>query len=643
MKPRRNPATGSPFFLILIVLVVSGFQVMQAQTRWIEDRQMNFKINVPVNYKANQLMDGSDKIHAFVSPDENLVVRVRAVPLKQQIADTQLQSIFEQNMIKGAIRINDELTDLNGLPARWSGYMWTYNQVNTVLANYYIIRSGMAYVVWAIIAEDKVDGKTVEMSNILGSFALITGHPPQSGGLASAPPSSATGSSGTTASGTRPSGNGASGYPSSTGRIDPLSGSSAGGVSTAGNQPVGPGQSSASTGYGSASSTSGTGLKIASLQMGAGVNNSLDIIDGGTNFPASEKQIHLTFDYQGNTNGRNFQVKWVSKTHDCLVVEDDYLPTTHGRNRVHSFIDNAGNAWPLGDYRAEVWYSGQKLAEKEFSVGGRQKPVLPAGGKLLGGCFADGKGDNYTKSLGGRYLTVDLNQLKDDDVLEVRVKSGTLDFVHVHYRNASGVWYNAYHGMDTRFVVKDLLAGKRGLYTHFVFNVNAQHEKYLSIACYADVWLLPPGRIAAAAPPQQKTTAGTPAGTSRSSGAKQIVLDNQNNGYDFKTGRVRDGHQSPDPDVLNEPWCTERPALCGNWAKTGKSRLEDVTSPPASGYISDGQSFTDCQECPVNEVLVFKLKDGSFGKLMITKDEKTQVGNGCQHRITCLVEYPAFK
>jgi hypothetical protein len=612
------------------LLVTSGFQVIQAQTRWVEDRQMNFKINVPVSYKMNQLTDGSDKIHVFVSPDENLVVRVRAVPLKQQITDTQLQSVFEQNMIKGATRITDELTDLNGLPARWSGYMWTYNQVNTVLANYYIIRSGMAYVVWAIIAADKVDQKMVEMSNIMESFALINGHPQQSGQLASSSASSGTSSSG---------------YSSSGSSNKPASSPSTGSSSGTGNQAGWSGQSStsASTSYGSASSTSGTGLTIASLKMGAGVNNSLDIIDSGTNFPVSEKQIHLIFDYRGNTNGQNFQVKWVSKTHNCLVTEDDYLPTVNGKNRVHSFIDNAGNAWPLGDYRAEVWYSGQKLAEKEFSVGGGQKALKPAGEKLLGECYADGKGDNYTKSLGGRYLTVDLNQLKDDDVIEVRVKSGILDFVHVHYRTSSGVWQDAYHGMNTRFTVKDLLAGKRKSYTHFVFNVNAQHEKYLSIQCYADVWLLPPGKTSVATPVQQKSTASTPAGTSRSTGIKQIVLDNQNNGYDFKTGRVRDGHQSPDPDVLNEPWCTTNPALCGNWAKTGKSRLEDVKSAPASGYISDGQSFIDCQECPVNEVLVFKLKDGSYGKLMITKDEKTQVGNGCQHRITCLVEYPAFQ
>ncbi|MDX9881750.1 MAG: hypothetical protein RBS73_06760 [Prolixibacteraceae bacterium] len=627
MEADRKAIAGNSFFLIFILLAAFGIQTIQAQTRWVEDRQMNFKINIPVHYKTNQLVDGSDKIHVFVSPDENLVVRVRAIPLSQQISDTQLQSIFEQNIIQGAVRINDELTDLNGLPARWSGYSWVYNNVRTVLANYYIVRQGMAYVVWAIVAENQVDQKTVEMSNILGSFTLINGHPRQNNyPLVSAPASSGTG---------------ASGY-SSSGSNQPATNPSAGGNSSTGNQPGWSNQTSISTNR-PASSTGGGGVKVASLQMGGGVNNSLDIIDGGTNFPVSEKQIHLVFDYQGNTNGQNFQVKWFSKTHNCLVVEDDYLPTANGRNRVHSFIDNAGNAWPLGDYRAEVWCSGQKLAEKEFSVGGQQKAALPAGEKLLGECYADGKGDNYTKSLGGRYLTVDLNQLKDDDVIEVRIKSGILDFVHVHYRTTSGVWHDAYHGMNTRFIVKDLLAGKRGSYTHLVFNVNAQHEKYLSIQCYADVWLLPPGKASVAAPPQQKTTASTSGGTSQSGGVKQIVLDNQNNGYDFKTGKVRDGHQSPDPDVLNEPWCTTNPALCGNWAKTGKSRMEDVKSAPVSGYISDGKSFIDCQECPVNEVLAFKLKDGSYGKLMITKDEKTQTNNGCQHRITCLVEYPAFK
>lgn len=530
MKKIVKPTIYNLHILLFILLFFSIFRDGYAQSRWVEDRPMNFKINVPANYQINQLVDGTDKIHAFISPDQNLVIRVRAFKLNQSITDVQLQSIFEQNIIKGAGRIMDEASDLNGLPARWSGYIWMYNNVNTVLTNYYIARPDFAYVVWAICTENMLDQKTAEMSNILGSFTLINGHPQQSNSqIASNQTSSGTISDYTSQ---KSSNNTVTGQPT----LENSGTSNQSGWST---------QSTASTSS-STLSTSAMGVKVVSLQMGAGVNKSLDIIDSGTNFPVSEKQIHLVFDYQGNAKGQNFEVKWLSITHNCLVIADEYLPTVNGKTRVHSYIENGGNIWPFGNYRTEVWYAGRKLTEKEFSVGSQQKAATPTGEKLLG-------------------------------------------------------------------------------------------------ECYADVWLLPPGKTTTAVARQQTTTANTSAGTSQKGGVKQIVLDNQNNGYDFATGKVRNGHQSPDPDVLNEPWCTTNPALCGNWAKTGKSRLEDVKSAPASGYISDGKSFVDCQECPVNEVLVFKLKDGSYGKLMITKDEKTQTNSGCQHRITCMVEYPAFQ
>lgn len=49
-----------------------------AQNRWIEDPEMNFKILVPSGYQANQFWEGSDKIHTFLSPDQNVAVRVRS-------------------------------------------------------------------------------------------------------------------------------------------------------------------------------------------------------------------------------------------------------------------------------------------------------------------------------------------------------------------------------------------------------------------------------------------------------------------------------------------------------------------------------------------------------------------------------------
>lgn len=87
-------------------------------------------------------------------------------------------------------------------------------------------------------------------------------------------------------------------------------------------------------------------------------------------------------------------------------------------------------------------------------------------------------------------------------------------------------------------------------------------------------------------------------------------------------------------DVMNRPWCTPLPALTGNWIRIGKSRMEDVISAPSSGYLSDGKDFIDCAEAPLNEVLLFKLANGKYAKLMIISDEQSKTSSGCEHKIT---------
>lgn len=483
-KPDINIASIKCLFLIVLFVFAPGKQLF-SQSNWVHDQQMNFKINVPANYQKNNLMDGTDKIHAFVSPDQNLVVRVRAIPLGQQISDTQLQSIFEQNIISGAVRISDELSDLNGIQARWSGYSWVYNNVNAILANYYIVRQGMAYVVWAIVAENMVEQKTVEMSNIMGSFTLINGHPQnqmtqtQSG---SGNIGQSTDWSNTSTNSNQNNWNNSGNNSQSNNWNNQSSNTTTSAGSAAGKPMV---------------SIPYAGLKVSAINIGAEIDEKYKINNPNSQIPLSAKTIQAVFMYDGNANGKNFQVKWFSKTHNCLVVADSYLPQTNGLRLVHASIANGGNNWPEGDYLAELWFDEHKIGEREFAITNQVQappPTIsqaPGNGTLLGKTFADGTGDNHTKSKGGKYLPVDLNNLNDDDEILIEITSGTLQFVHVHYRNSSGIWHDAYHGYNTRFKVRDLLKDKRNSYTHLVFNVNAQHERYLGTACYAEVWKIP--------------------------------------------------------------------------------------------------------------------------------------------------------
>ena len=120
---------------------------------------------------------------------------------------------------------------------------------------------------------------------------------------------------------------------------------------------------------------------------------------------------------------------------------------------------------------------------------------------------------------------------------------------------------------------------------------------------------------------------------------KTAVIDSADGGcFFFSSGSTTCTDQQP--DVVVEPWCTQRPGICGNWVETEHSALDQITTPPESGYISDVAGFTDCQEASTNKVLVFKLGDDSFAKGIITADAYTETPQGCDHKVTLEYLYP---
>ncbi len=490
------------YILILVFVTLFFTSGLKAQNYWVEDREMNFKIKVPTIYQRHNLMDGTDKINVFVSPDQNLIIRVRSIPLSQQITDIQLQSIFEQNIINGALRISDESSDLNGLPARWSGYSWVYEGMNTVLVNYYLVRKEVAFIVWAIVPENMVGQKTAQMARIMGSFQLINGHPKKND-IAQNPKIIHKKSAGQNTWDI-----GREQHAQSTAQVED---------DRKNNHSVFSGTQTSSTLTSSenqykkiSGSTPSPELNISAIYFGTRVDNNFQIIDPTASIPYSAKQIHTVFKYDGNTNDQNFQVKWFSQTLKSLVAEDTYLPRLNYQNIVYAYIENAGKPWPNGNYRTELWFAGRKISSRNFTIehktlpSAAKKQITPTDGTLLGKTFADGTGDNRTKRKGGKHLTIGLNKLKDGDELLIKINSGTLHFVHIHLRNRSGIWHDAYNGRDTKFKVKDLLKGKRNSYTHLIFNVNAKHERYLNTACSAEVWQLPESK--SSPPIHQKST-----------------------------------------------------------------------------------------------------------------------------------------
>jgi hypothetical protein len=181
--------------LILLSLLIS--QNTFAQNNWVTDSEMQFKILAPANYAQNQFRDGTDKILALVSPDENVAVRVRAMHATNDFTIDLLQQVFEQNIISGAKLIMKEDGDLHGIPARATAYTWKYNNIETVIGTYYIIQNGFAYVIWTIVPQNLLQQRSGEADKIIDSFTLIK--PTHNSGLLSG-----IGTTGKTATNTAP-------------------------------------------------------------------------------------------------------------------------------------------------------------------------------------------------------------------------------------------------------------------------------------------------------------------------------------------------------------------------------------------------------------------------------------------------------
>lgn len=124
-----------------------------------------------------------------------------------------------------------------------------------------------------------------------------------------------------------------------------------------------------------------------------------------------------------------------------------------------------------------------------------KKEIVAA--KKLGEIYNTGTGDTSTH-VGGNYLAVLINELSDDDILDVDVYSGSLNFVHIHLRNSRGVWFSIYNGTNTLFRVGNLIKQReRSAFTHIIFSVNSQHTKNLPIACRVNLQLHKAGSIPA--------------------------------------------------------------------------------------------------------------------------------------------------
>ncbi|MBN2717772.1 MAG: hypothetical protein JXX14_18125 [Deltaproteobacteria bacterium] len=94
---------------------------------------------------------------------------------------------------------------------------------------------------------------------------------------------------------------------------------------------------------------------------------------------------------------------------------------------------------------------------------------------------------NGSRSAGGTYASLALQDLDDADTLNFQVTSGNFSHLTVHGRTAGGIWNILYRGAMKPLPVKNILGSQRSRYTHLVIQVNGEHANYLPRACHLNI------------------------------------------------------------------------------------------------------------------------------------------------------------
>ena len=161
--------------LAAMPLLFACYPILQAQSSWVEDAAFGFKIQVPDTYQRNAYMEGTDKVHAFLSPDQNLAVRVRVIPFEGSgtVTSQQVAQLWSQNILVGANELGSQADQVNGLQGTVHAYRWNYNNIQCVVAAFVTVQPGKAYVLWTLLPEHLYQSRVGESDAITNTFQLI--------------------------------------------------------------------------------------------------------------------------------------------------------------------------------------------------------------------------------------------------------------------------------------------------------------------------------------------------------------------------------------------------------------------------------------------------------------------------------------
>lgn len=156
------------------VVLILGVFAANSYGGWVEDKEFGFKINVPDNWKRSILNDGSDRIHVFLSPDENVAVRIRAFKVPAEATVDLIIPLFEKNVLSGGERKALMDHSLNGSSGKVGAYTGSFNGTAVGAGAYFTIHNGIAYVVWSLTPVSMFQSRYAESDAITNTFTLVS-------------------------------------------------------------------------------------------------------------------------------------------------------------------------------------------------------------------------------------------------------------------------------------------------------------------------------------------------------------------------------------------------------------------------------------------------------------------------------------
>lgn len=603
--------------IFILFVFLSG--LLSAQ--WVTDNGFGFKINVPSDWSRETKTEGTDKIYDFVHPSNNIFLEIRAFKADASVTPDAIAQYFESQYLPTANRVAFEDYTLNNTPGKFAGYTMTVNDLDVGIGTFYAVKNGFGYVLWTMIETRLYNQYSGIGDEVLNTFTTFSAS------------------------------------------------------STTRRAVIGP------------------SFKITNMKLGKRLTTNYDILtqDEVKEFKSNQDKIYVIWDWEGKAVGKNMTVKWYYNGQEISDASKSYTLPADAQGYGYANIIKPSGGFKAGKYYVQIDFQGQKQRRIDFEVkkaasnAGTGFVITPPGGKGNSSNSGNGSGKNLNPNHPNSSSNFNLNHqsFKLGEELQPGSKSNLKSPSTKFYKNTPQVisvfewngngnghqikvnWhYYAPGSSDKMTIVSSVFdfPNQEGGASNFSLSKPdaGWPEGQYWVEYYMDGQFenefrfdVIPGSSSAASSSNSawgtaaagSSSSQNPGSSSTNSTAKKIVLISAGSQscYSFKTGKIHGDHQNA--DIMVEPWCTQDVGVCGNWLVTNHTNMAAVTSAPASGYLSDGKSFTDCDVMAMNKVVIVKLKDGTYAKMMILKTDFTKSDSQnppCQHKATILVQYPAF-